>query len=145
SATALLEVARDLAYDSVVYCGGLENHPSVVAELARGRVLLGNTPDTLRRVRNPRELFRFLATHGFAVPDTRVAGDPLPASGQWLLKPIRGGGGRGVRAWSGQPPTESQVIQELVEGVSASASFVADGVGAWSSAGPSSSVPHVAS
>ena len=127
SAAAILEVARELSYDAVVYCGGLENHPGVVAELARDRVLLGNAPDALRRVRDPRALFRYLAGRGIAVPDTRSATDPLPDPGHWLLKPARGGGGQGVRPWEGQPPTSSQIVQELVDGVSASASFVADG------------------
>ena len=127
SAAALLEVARELPYDAVVYCGGLENHPDVVAALAQDRVLLGNAPETLRRVRNPAELFRYLAGRGFDVPDTRLATDPLPASGRWLVKPARGGGGQGVRAFSGKPPTASEIVQERVEGVSASASFVADG------------------
>jgi uncharacterized protein len=127
SAAAILEVARELAYDAVVYCGGLENHPRVVAELARGRLLLGNTPDTLSRVRDPGGLFRYLASRGFAVPDTRVATVPLPATGRWLLKPARGGGGQGVRRWAGQRPGVGQILQELVDGVSASASFVGDG------------------
>ena len=127
SAAALLEVARGLAYDAIVYCGGLENHPGVVAQLARDRVLLGNTPDTLRRVRDPRGLFGLLATRGFAVPDTRGPGDPLPAAGRWLLKPMRGGGGQGVRPWGGQAPSGGQMIQELIDGMSGSASFVADG------------------
>jgi uncharacterized protein len=127
SAAAILEVARDLPYDAVAYCGGLENHPDVVAELARDRVLLGNAPGALRRVRDPRELFRHLAGLGFAVPDTRFGTDPLPAAGTWLLKPARGGGGQGVHHWEGQRPAQSQILQEFVEGVSASASFVADG------------------
>jgi len=120
-------VARELSYDAVVYCGGLENHPGVVAELARDRVLLGNAPDALRRVRDPRALFRYLDGRGIAVPDTRFTTDPLPDAGRWLLKPARGGGGQGVRLWEGQRLTSSQVLQELVDGVSASASFVADG------------------
>jgi predicted ATP-grasp superfamily ATP-dependent carboligase len=124
---AILETARTLAYDAVVYCGGLENHPDVVAELARGRVLLGNPPETLRRVREPIALFRFLAGQGFAVPETRGAGDPLPRTGRWLLKPARGGGGQGVRPWAGRPPAPSQLLQERVDGVSGSASFVSDG------------------
>jgi len=127
SAAAILETARELAYDAVVYCGGLENHPGVVAELARDRLLLGNSPETLRRVRDPIELLRYLASRGFAAPDTRRSGDPLPATGQWLLKPARGGGGQGIRKWAGQPPLVSQIVQELVDGVSGSASFVADG------------------
>ena len=127
SAAAILEVARELPYDAVVYCGGLENHADVVAELARDRVLLGNTPETLRRVRDPHDLFPYLAGHGFAVPDTRGATDPLPDAGEWLVKPARGGGGQGVRRWDGQRPAATQILQEFVDGVSASASFVADG------------------
>jgi uncharacterized protein len=127
SSAAILEAARTLSYDAVVYCGGLENHPDVVAELARNRILLGNTPEALRRVREPIELFRFLAGRGFAVPETRVASAPLPREGRWLLKPTRGGGGQGVRGWTGQPPSASQLLQERVAGVSGSASFVSDG------------------
>src|SRR5262249_55009342 len=33
----------------------------------------------------------------------------------------------GVRLWTGQPLASSQIVQELVDGVSGSASFVADG------------------
>ncbi len=127
SPSAILEVARSLAYDAVVYCGGLENHPDVVAELVRGRVLLGNAPETLRRVRDPRAIFARLAGRGFAVPATRFPDDPLPVSGRWLLKPARGGGGQGVRPWGGRPPAATEILQEVVDGVSGSASFVADG------------------
>ena len=127
SAAALLEVATELPYDAVAYCGGLENHPDVVAALAQGRVLLGNQPAALRRVRDPGKLFPYLARRGFEVPDTRLATDPLPTTGRWLLKPVRGGGGQGVRAWTGQRPSATQILQARVEGVSASAAFVADG------------------
>ena len=127
SPAAILETARTLSYDAVVYCGGLENHPDVVAELARGRILLGNEPEGLRRVRDPIGLLGFLASRGFAVPDTRVAADPLPDAGQWLLKPARGGGGQGVHPWEGQRPASSQILQELVDGMSGSAAFLSDG------------------
>ena len=127
SAAAILEVARELSYEAVVYCGGLENHPDVVAELARDRALLGNEPSTLRRVRDPGTLFAYLAQRGFAVPDTRLETDPLPATGAWLVKPARGGGGQGVRPWRGQRPAPTEILQERVEGVSASAAFLADG------------------
>jgi hypothetical protein len=127
SAAALLEVARAIRYDAVAYGGGLENHPDVVEALARGRVLLGNGPAVLRRVREPGEVLAFLAGRGFAVPETRRAGDPLPDAGRWLRKPARGGGGQGVRAWDGRRPGPSAILQERVAGVSASAAFVADG------------------
>ena len=127
SAAAILEVARELAYDAVVYCGGLENHPDVVAELARDRVLLGNAPETLRRVRDPGELFPFLARRGFAVPDTRVATDPLPAAGRWLSSRRAAAAARACASGRASRPRRPRSSRSSFEGVSASASFVADG------------------
>jgi predicted ATP-grasp superfamily ATP-dependent carboligase len=127
SAAALVDAARDLAADAVAYTGGLENHPGAVERLTAGRTLLGNDPATLRRVRDPDRLFPFLAGRGFAVPDTRGPGAPLPAHGAWLRKPARGGGGIGIRAWDGKPLAAGQILQVLVEGTAASAAFVADG------------------
>ena len=131
SAAALARVARELPYDAVAYCGGLENHPEAVAALAEGKVLLGNAPETLRGVRDPAILFPFLAARGFAAPETITAGQaaagPLPTTGQWLLKPVASGGGHGIRAWRGEPPGPRHVLQEYMAGVPASAVFVADG------------------
>jgi predicted ATP-grasp superfamily ATP-dependent carboligase len=127
SAAALLAAARDVAYDAVAYCGGLENHPTVVARLARGRLLLGNAPESLRRVRDPGRLFPAVAGRGFAVPETILPGGSPPTGGRWLSKPIRGGGGVGIRAWTGQPLAAGRMLQAHVEGTPASAAFVADG------------------
>jgi predicted ATP-grasp superfamily ATP-dependent carboligase len=127
SAAAIAEAASRLDYDAVVYCGGLENHPRVVARLAAGATLLGNAPETLRRVRDPGRLFPFLAARGFAVPETRGRGAPLPSGGRWLVKPVRSGGGMGIRVFAGQPPAAGQVLQAYVEGVPGSVAFVADG------------------
>jgi hypothetical protein len=130
SAAALAGVAREVRYDAVTYCGGLENHPEVVAELAEGKVLFGNTPETLRRVRDPAVLFPFLASRGFSVPVTITwAGGPggLPTAGRWLVKPAAGGGGQGVRVWRGALLHPRHILQEYITGVSASVAFVADG------------------
>ena len=127
SAAAIAEAAGSLAFAAVVYCGGLENHPRVVARLAAQATLLGNTPETLARVRDPGQLFPFLAARGFAVPETLRPGGPLPSSGRWLVKPVRSGGGMGIRVFEGQPLAEGQVLQAHVEGVPGSAAFVADG------------------
>jgi predicted ATP-grasp superfamily ATP-dependent carboligase len=45
----------------------------------------------------------------------------------WLLKPVRGGGGHGIRRWTGEPLDEGHFLQGLVPGQPASAAFVADG------------------
>lgn len=127
SAAAILDAARGLRYDALAYTGGLENHPDIVVELAQGRGLLGNGPETLRRIRDPQVLFPFLAARGFAVPRTLWPGSPPPAGGTWLRKPARGGGGQGVRFWERGPLGPGQILQEFVPGTAASASFVADG------------------
>ncbi len=127
SAVAFLAVAGELRYDAVAYCGGLENEPDLLAALAAGRTLLGNGPETLRRVRSPDVLFPFLSSRGFAVPRTVGVGAPLPRGGRWLVKPIRGGGGRGIGFWDGQPLPAGVILEEYLEGVPASAVFVADG------------------
>jgi hypothetical protein len=127
SAAAILEAASGLPYDAVAYTGGLENHPDVVAELAQGKALLGNGPETLRRVRDPEVLFPFLAARGFAHPCTLWPGSPLPRWGTWLRKPVRGGGGQGVRVWKGGRLESGHILQEFVPGRPASAAFVADG------------------
>ncbi len=128
SAAAILAAARDVRADAVAYVGGLENHPGVVAELARDRELLGNPPEVLRRVRDPGVLFPFLAGRGFAVPAVVRAGERLPAGGRWLTKPERGGGGQGVRRWRGEqalPP--GRMLQAFVDGMPGSVMFMADG------------------
>ncbi len=130
SATALARVAREVPYDAVAYCGGLENHPEAVEALAEGRELLGNGPETLRSVRDPATLFPFLASRGFAVPQTIIfaqSAPGLPTTGRWLVKPIASGGGHGIHTWRGQPPGPRQILQQHLAGIPASAAFVADG------------------
>jgi predicted ATP-grasp superfamily ATP-dependent carboligase len=114
----------------VIYGAGLENRPELVARLAAGRTLLGCTPQTLRRVRDPVVLGASLRTAGLAYPLTFSAGEaPLRAdrAGRWLRKPVRGGGGRGVREWRGGRPAGDVIVQERIAGLPCSAAAVADG------------------
>lgn len=131
SAAALVRLARELSYDAVAYGGGLENHPEAVEALADGKTLLGNTPQTLRGVRNPAILFPFLADRGFTAPETitlrRDAPREVPNAGPWLVKPVASGGGHGVREWRGGSPGPRHLLQQFLAGVPGSAVFVADG------------------
>ena len=131
SAGALLALAANVLAEAVVYVGGLENHPEVVARLARGRRLLGNEPETLARVRDPAAVFAFLHRHGFETPTTftrgRLAEQGLPVNGRWLVKPAAAGGGQGISAWRGGLPGPGRILQERLSGTAGSISFVADG------------------
>ena len=79
----LVDAAEGIGAERVVYGAGLENRPELVARLAAGRTLLGCTPETLRRVRDPAVLGASLRTAGLAYPTTYsaeeapVRADPL--------------------------------------------------------------------
>jgi predicted ATP-grasp superfamily ATP-dependent carboligase len=129
SAGSLLQASRTLDFEAVVYISNLENHPGVVEELAQGRVLLGNAPEVLRQVRDWHILRAFCRDAGIACPTTLLPGEESEADPtvHWLQKPVRSGGGHGVRRWAGEPLDENHVLQAYVEGRPASAAFVADG------------------
>ncbi|VTU02627.1 atp-dependent carboligase : Uncharacterized protein OS=Candidatus Methylomirabilis oxyfera GN=DAMO_0096 PE=4 SV=1: ATP-grasp_3 [Gemmataceae bacterium] len=115
---ALPGLSKQYPPGPVMYTGGLENHPQVVAELAASRELWGTGPTVLERVRDPYQLFPALAGAGFRVPMLVRRGQPCPATGRWLRKPLRSGGGLGIRfASPGEPPSADHVFQEFVDGV----------------------------
>jgi len=114
-----------------MYTGGLENHPRIVETISRSRPLWGNGGDALRRIRDPWHVAGLLADHG--LPACRVwprDAAPPAADGKWMLKPLRGAAGRGIRIWEdGEPDRttlkEPHCFQERRIGVSISALFLA--------------------
>jgi predicted ATP-grasp superfamily ATP-dependent carboligase len=127
---ALVDAAEGIEAPRVIYGAGLENQPGLVARLATGRTLLGCPPETLERVRDPATLGASLRAAGLAYPSTFGARDaPRRAdrSRRWLRKPVRGGGGRGVREWRGGALDGDVVLQEHISGLACSAAAVADG------------------
>jgi predicted ATP-grasp superfamily ATP-dependent carboligase len=126
----LVDAAERIRAESVIYGAGLENRPDLVDRLAAGRTLLGCTPETLRRVRDPSLLGDSLRSAGLAYPRTFSAAEaPVRAdrARRWLRKPVRGGGGRGVREWRGGRLPAGVVVQEHIRGLPCSAAAVADG------------------
>src|SRR3954471_9408849 len=114
------------------YTSNFENFPAAVARLARGRQLLGNPPEMLRRARDPVELMRILRRSGLPCPESRSrppSGRSLP--GTWLLKSRRSGGGHGVAPWAPGAPVPSGIyLQQRIIGAPGSISFAADGTNA---------------
>ena len=127
--TALVDAATAEPPGGVVYGASFENHPTLVARLAERHELLGNTPETLRAVRDPIGLGATLRDAGFAYPRTSVTalGE---RTGRWLRKPLRGGGGTRVRNWRGGALPAGTFVQERIDGLACSAAAVADGVDA---------------
>ena len=119
SLTALVDAAVTEPPGEVVYGASFENHPVLVERLAERHALLGNTPDTLRAVRDPARLGAVLRDAGLALPSL------APTRG--LRKPLRGGGGTRVRDWRGGRLPAGTYAQERIDGLPCSAAAVADG------------------
>jgi len=127
--TALVDAVAAAPAGGVVYGASFENHPALVARLAEGRTLLGNTPRTLRAVRDPARLGAALRDAGLAYPRTRAT-PPAERSRRWLRKPLRGGGGSRVHDWRGGSLPAGSILQERIDGVACSAAAVGDGADA---------------
>ena len=137
TARAAAHAARPVNCDAVVYLANFENHPAAISELAATRVLWGNPPEVIRRVRDPLILADALRRHGLAAPQVRLTPDSPSDMGArfgptdttpWLVKPLASGGGQRIRRWPrGETLTRSCYLQELIDGPPGSVVFVAAG------------------
>jgi predicted ATP-grasp superfamily ATP-dependent carboligase len=145
SPRAAARAAGSVTCDAVVYLSSFENDPRAVARLASGRALWGNRPSVLRAARDPRALSECLRRHGLRTPRVYM-NDPNPPNypnppnppnppnypncpnlpNDFLVKPLRSGGGLGVRRWrQGDPVPQGCYLQERVEGTPGSVVFAA--------------------
>jgi predicted ATP-grasp superfamily ATP-dependent carboligase len=104
-----------------MYTGALENRPGLVEKTARQRPLWGNSADVLRQVRDPLAVYKMLTAAN--VPCPRIGGDH---SARWLQKPIAGAGGKGISPWTGSKVRRGHYLQEIIEGDSCAAVYVAN-------------------
>jgi predicted ATP-grasp superfamily ATP-dependent carboligase len=127
--STLVDAAAMEASSGVVYGASFENHPALVARLAKRHALLGNAPRTLRAVRSPARVGAALRDAGVRYPRTFLT-NPPERSGRWLSKPLRGGGGSRVHEWRGGALPAWSFVQERIDGLACSAAAVADGADA---------------
>ena len=129
TARAAAMAARTVECDAVVYLSSFENHPKAIMTLAEGRALWGNSPETVRRVRDPLILAEALRRRGFSAPEVRLKPDTADVTAdKWLVKPLASGGGQRIRFWDPAtilPP--GCYLQELIDGPAGSVVFVAAG------------------
>jgi uncharacterized protein len=131
-AESMARASLTVTCDAVAYLSNFENHPRALSVLTRGRALWGNDAAVLRRVRNPLTLATTLARRGFAVPQVALRPD-VNSRGEsnehsWLVKPVRSGGGQGVRPWAPAARVpRGCYLQERIDGTPGSVVFVAAG------------------
>lgn len=122
---AIPQLSKQFPPSPVMYTGGLENYPDMIAELSRTREVLGNGPEVLRSVRDP----FVLASRLRQQPELLAAGETIPEpdalARDWLIKSLRSSGGLGVRhAVPGETIPPGHYAQKFVEGPSMSAVFL---------------------
>jgi uncharacterized protein len=128
SAGTAAAAAAGIPCQNIAYGSNLENHPGVVGRLSAGRNLWGNSPEVLRRVRDPLLLAAALRSAGLPAPRVSSGAGHLGGSRRWLVKPRQSGGGHGIRALRpGQAVPRSRYAQERIDGAPGSITFVANG------------------
>jgi uncharacterized protein len=131
---AFLEMCRQDLPGPWLYTGGLENWRLLVEEMARFRPLWGNGEGPLALARSPAFVASLLQDAGLPCPAVWMRKEQVPRTGRWLVKPLKGAGGAGIRAWDGSraPPSRGQEVyfQEFVAGEAAAAVCLGTGKGA---------------
>lgn len=109
-----LKAADALPADQLVYVAPLENYPEVLEKLARKYELVGNTAETVKKVRDWKKVCQFCRENQILYPETVDGLD-------YVVKPKKSGGGVGIRRLS------QYVVQKFVKGDHFSASFLGNG------------------
>ncbi len=110
-----------------LYAGALENRPDVIQAISMKRPLWGCSPDAVERA-SPGALRKIFADYCLmASPKLLLSGDRLPSFERWLIKPIAGAAGFGIREAYGAHPgkvPDGYYGQKYVPGPSCSGLFV---------------------
>jgi predicted ATP-grasp superfamily ATP-dependent carboligase len=109
-----LKAASPLEFAHMVYGGPLENHPEILRRFAERCEIVGNDAETVREVRNWKNLHLFCRKNSILVPET-VDGI------EYVKKPKRSGGGIGIQRLS------RYVVQKFMKGDHFSVSFLGNG------------------
>jgi predicted ATP-grasp superfamily ATP-dependent carboligase len=124
----LLAASTRFDFTGVVYTGNLENYPAVVRELAQNHRVLGNSWEVLEQIRDWQQVCRFLCREGIKTLDITFFPPEASPEKQWLVKPVKSGGGINIRFWSGEEELgKGYYLQEYRPGISFSVSFLANG------------------
>ncbi|NOR68149.1 MAG: ATP-grasp domain-containing protein, partial [Methylomarinum sp.] len=110
----------------VVYGSGLECYPATLAFLNQNLTVLGNTPDAFLAIQNKPQFFQTLIRLQIPFPETTFE-PPINSEG-WLIKPMQGEGGIGVKKYKCLPDDSADIYwQKYQPGIAMSVLFMANG------------------
>ncbi len=114
------------AVAQVIYGSGLEYYPESLRYLTSRLLVLGNPPDTFEKLHDKPAFFSSLDKLNIPYPE--VCFDAPNSAGVWLVKPLQGQGGLGIKRYYPKDRTESAVYwQKYQAGTQHSVLFLADG------------------
>lgn len=123
---ALARLAAGEAPAGIVCGSGFEDRADLLARISERWPLLGNTPETIARLKNPLHFAALCADAGIPHPETSLHCPTDPAG--WLVKRLGGAGG-----WHIRPVSETDVagagvyFQRRIEGLAISALLLGAG------------------
>lgn len=128
-ASALDYFIENYAVTQIVYGSGFEQHPDSLFYLQTRLTLLGNSPETFKRLQNKIEFFAILDTLNIPHPETTFT--PPQNKQDWLIKPMQGQGGVGIQRYRNTNPNPnlnpSIYWQKYQTGTHHSVLFLANG------------------
>lgn len=123
----LFLASQDLDFDAILYSSPFENHPQIIKEFERRRIVIGNSSKTISEVRDWSTFFDFLRREGINYPETIF--NVKNVHGRYLIKPLKGSGGTQIEIYKKSSKIKkSFFLQKYLKGKYCSASFISDGV-----------------
>ena len=126
--TALAILKTQYAITHVIYGSGLEQYTNTLEFLSQNLCVVGNTLDVFSSIQNKQFFFSKLKQLQIPHPDV-IFQVPVDNDG-WLIKPLHGEGGLGIKKFKGLPKcVDSYYWQKQCAGIPMSVLFVANGTG----------------
>ncbi len=111
----------------MIYGSGFEDYPESLDYLADRLVIWGNQPDVFMKIQDKKNFFPVLTDLGIPYPEISFT-EPRNIADAWLIKPLQGHGGIGIRHYQQADDKPTSVYwQRYIEGTSHSVLFLADG------------------
>jgi uncharacterized protein len=111
----------------LIWTGGLENHPHTLRQIEIQRPVFGTTSESLQALRSPEKLRSLVIGTGCRLPEMLIHPQDrssLPARTKWLIKPVSGSGGLGIRTLeSGTDVRTGEFCQQYIPGIPVSALY----------------------